>query len=163
MRRPLFRRTFRGLCDEVIRRGWGSVSFTLVVNTEDADEIRWFEIEKDLPLADPQAQFTGTVLEGLHVAVARRGETYRCRIDPCLDDAIKTRQIAHRGRAENYPADHSPSRHRTSCRGTSSPGSVRARSSLAAVSASMISCSPSSARKEMAACTSVSRRASTSD
>src|ERR1035438_15495 len=72
MRRPLFRRTFRGLCDEVIRRGWGSVSFTLVVNTEDADEIRWFEVEKDLPLADPQAQFTGTVLEGLHVAPHRK-------------------------------------------------------------------------------------------
>src|ERR1035441_8932049 len=68
MRRPLFRRTFRGLCDEVIRRGWGSVSFTPVVNTEDADEIRWFEVEKDPPLADPQAQLTGTVLEGLHVA-----------------------------------------------------------------------------------------------
>ena len=75
MRRPLFRQTFRGLCDEVIRRGWGSVSFTPVVNTEDADEIRRFEVEKDPPLADPQAQFTGTVLEGLHVAVACRGET----------------------------------------------------------------------------------------
>ena len=48
----------RGLCDEVIQRGWGSVSFTPVVNTEDADEIRWFEEEKDPPLADPQAQFT---------------------------------------------------------------------------------------------------------
>src|ERR1019366_5086425 len=96
MRRPLFRRTFRGLCDEVIRRGWGSVSFTPVVNTEDADEIRWFEVEKDPPLADPQAQFTGTVLEGLHVAVACPAETSQCRIDPCLDDAIKTRQIAHR-------------------------------------------------------------------
>src|ERR1035441_5921155 len=53
-------------------RGWGSVSFTPVVNTEDADEIRWFEVEKDLPLADPQAQFTGTVLEGLHVAPHRK-------------------------------------------------------------------------------------------
>src|ERR1035441_5553067 len=108
-------------------------------------------------------QFTGAVFEGLHIAVACRGETCQCRIDPCLDDAIETRQIAHRGRAENYPADHSPSRRRTSSKGTSSPGSVRARSSLAAVSASMISCSPSSARKEMAACTSVSRRASPTD
>src|ERR1035441_6467291 len=128
-----------------------------------AAKFGWLEKKKPPPLADPQAHFTGTVLEGLHVALARRGETYQCRIDPCLDDAIKTRQIAHRGRAENYAADHSPSRRRTSCRGTSSPGSVRARSSLAALSASMISCSPSSARKEMAACTSVSRRASTSD
>ena len=39
---------------------------------------------------------------GLHIAVACRGETHQGRIDPCLDDAIKTRQIAHRGRAENY-------------------------------------------------------------
>jgi len=104
----------------------GSVSFTPVVNTEDADEIGWFEAEKDPPLADPQAQFTGTVFEGLHIAVARRGETHQGRIDPCLDDAIETRQIAHRGGAENYAADHSPSRRRTSSRGTSSPGSVRA-------------------------------------
>jgi hypothetical protein len=28
-----------------------------------------------------------------HIAVACRGETYRGRIDPCLDDAIQTRQI----------------------------------------------------------------------
>jgi hypothetical protein len=32
--------------------GWGSVSFTPVVNTENADEF-----------ADPQAQFTGTVFK----------------------------------------------------------------------------------------------------
>ena len=108
-------------------------------------------------------QLTWAVFEGLHIAVACRGETYQGRIDPCLDHAIQTRQIAHRGRAENYAADHSPSWRRTSSRGTSSPGSIRARSSLAAVSASMISCSPSSARKEMATCTSVSGRASTSD
>src|ERR1035441_10260888 len=119
--------------------------------------------KKDPPLADPEAQFTGPVFEGLHIAVACRGETHQGRINPCLDDAIQTRQIAHRGRAENYSADHKPSRRRTSSKGTSSPGSVRARSSLAAVSASMISCSPSSARKEMATCTSVSGRASTSD
>jgi len=49
------------------------------------------EAEKDAPLADAQAQFTGTVFEGLHIAVARRGETYQGRIDPCLDDAIETR------------------------------------------------------------------------
>src|ERR1017187_1368159 len=53
--------------------GWGSVRFTPVVNTEDADEIRWFEAEEDPPLADPQAQFTGPVFEGL----PRRGETYQ--------------------------------------------------------------------------------------
>src|ERR1019366_4644713 len=103
-------------------------------------------------------QLTGAVFEGLHIAVAGRGETYQGRIDPCLDDAIQTRQGAHLGRAENYSADHRPSRRLTSSKGTSSPGSVRARSSLAAVSASMISCSPNSARKEMATCTSVSRR-----
>src|ERR1035438_1555616 len=143
--------------------GRGSVRFTPVVNAKDADQIRRFEAEKDSPLADPQPQFTGTVFEGLHVAVAGRGETDQGRIDPCLDDAIQTRQIAHRARAKNYPPDHSPSRRRTSSRGTSSPGSERARSSLAAVSSSTISCSPSSARKEMATCTSVSGRASTRD
>ena len=72
------------------------VSFTPVVNTEHADEIRWFEAEKDPPLADAQAHFTGTVLEELHIAVACRGETYQSGIDPRLDDAIKTRQIAPR-------------------------------------------------------------------
>ena len=63
-RHPLFRWTFRGLSDEVTRRGWGLISFTPAVNAEDADEIRWFEAEKDPPLADAEAQFTGTVLEG---------------------------------------------------------------------------------------------------
>ena len=38
--------------------GWGSVSFPPVINTRDADEIRWFEAEENPPLADPQAQFT---------------------------------------------------------------------------------------------------------
>jgi hypothetical protein len=51
--------------------GCGSVSFTPVVNTEDADKIGWFEVEEDPPLADPQAQSTGTVLDGLHVASKR--------------------------------------------------------------------------------------------
>jgi hypothetical protein len=91
-----------------------------------------FEAEKDAPLADAQAQFTGTVFEGLHVAVACRGETYQGRIDPCLDDAIETRQIAHRRGSKNNATDHSPSRRRTSSRGT------RAKSSLAAASASSI-------------------------
>src|ERR1035438_2631333 len=70
----------------------------------------------------------GAVFEELHIAVAGRGETYQGRIDPCLDDAIQTCQIAHRDRAENYSADHRPSRRRTSSKGTPSPGSVRARS-----------------------------------
>ena len=74
-----------------MRVGWGSVSFAPVVNAEDANEIRWFEAKEDPPLADPQSQFTGTVFEGLHIAVACRGETCQCRIDPCLDDAIETR------------------------------------------------------------------------
>ncbi len=106
-----------------------------------------------LPIGAKSAVYTettGTVFEGFHIAVASRGETHQGRIDPCLDDAIKTRQITHRSRAENYAADHKPSRRRTSSRGMSSPGSVRAESNLAAVSASMISRSPSSARKEMA-------------
>jgi hypothetical protein len=158
-----FRLTFRGPSGKVIVRGWGSVSFTPVVNAEDADQIRWFEAEKYPPLADPKAQFPGAVFEGLHLAVARRGESYQRCIDPCLNHAIKPRQIAHRGRAENYATDHTPSRRRTSSRGTSSPGSERASSSLAAVSASMISCSPNSARKDIATCTSLSGRASTSD
>ncbi len=153
------RRNIYGACD----RPQGSVSFTPVVNAEDADEIRWFEGEEDPPLADPQAKFTRPVFESLHIAVARRGETCQGRIDTRLDDAIEAREIAHRCRAENYAAGHSPSRRRTSSRGTSSPASKRARSSLAAVSASMISCSPSSARKEMATWTSLSGRASTND
>jgi hypothetical protein len=33
--------------------------------------------------------------------VACRGEAYQGRIDPRLDDAIKTRQVAHCCRAEN--------------------------------------------------------------
>ncbi len=91
----------------MIPRGW-SVSFTPVVNAEDADQIRWFEAEKDTPLADPQAQFAGTVLEGLHIAVACRGETYEGCIDPCLDDAIETRQVAHRGRQEKLRGGSQP-------------------------------------------------------
>jgi hypothetical protein len=74
-----FSLTFRGLPDQVIPCGW-SVSFTPVVNAEDADEIGWFEAEKDTPLADAQAQFTGTVFEGLHIAVACRCEAYQRRI-----------------------------------------------------------------------------------
>ncbi|SPE35759.1 hypothetical protein SBA3_2300020 [Candidatus Sulfopaludibacter sp. SbA3] len=140
-----------------------SVSFTAVVNAEDSDHIRRFHVEEDPPLADAQTQFTLTVFEGLHIAVACRRETYEGRINACLDDAIQTREITHGGRPEKYPPDHSPSRRRTSSKGRSSPGSARARSSLATVSASMISCSPSSARKEMATCTSASGRASTSD
>jgi hypothetical protein len=139
------------------------VSFTPVVNSEDADQIRWFEAEKHAPFADAQAQFTGAVFKGLYIAVSGGSETHQRGIDPSLNDAIKTCQIAHGGRAENYAAYHSPSRRLTSSRGTSSPGSARARSNLAAVSASMISCSPSSARKEIATCTSLSERASTSD
>jgi hypothetical protein len=77
----------------VTQGGWGSVSFTPVVDAEDTDEIRGFEAEEDPPLTNPQAQFTGTVFEGLHIAVACRGETYQGRIDPCLDDAIQTPQI----------------------------------------------------------------------
>ena len=52
-------------------------------------------------------------------SLACRGETYQGRIDridPCLDDVIETRQIAHRGKTENHEADHSPSRRRTSSR-----------------------------------------------
>src|ERR1035438_796690 len=60
----------------------------------------------------------GAVFEGLHLSVARRGERTRAAIDPCLDGAVKTRQIAHRGRAENYSADHRPSGRRTSSKGT---------------------------------------------
>ena len=37
---------FHGLSDEVISRDW-SVSFTPVVNAEDADQIRWFEARKN--------------------------------------------------------------------------------------------------------------------
>ena len=62
-----------------IRRGLGSVSFTAVVNTEDADEIGWFEAEKDPPLADSQAEFTRAIFKGLHIAVAGRGETHQRR------------------------------------------------------------------------------------
>jgi hypothetical protein len=38
------------------------------------DEIRWFEGEKDTPLADPQAQFTTTAFEGLRIALTCRAE-----------------------------------------------------------------------------------------
>jgi hypothetical protein len=55
-------------------------------------------------------QLTGAVFEGLHIAVAGRGETYQGRIDPCLDDAIKTRQIAHRGK-KWPPAPQCPEGH----------------------------------------------------
>ena len=37
--------------------------------------------------------------------MACHGETHKGRIDPCLDDAIEARQIAHRGRPEDYAAD----------------------------------------------------------
>jgi len=64
--------------------------------------------EKDTPLAHPQAQFTGTVFEGLHIAVPCRGETYQGRIDPCLDDAIETRQIAYRLQVEKRRGGSQP-------------------------------------------------------
>src|ERR1017187_9089663 len=55
-------------------------------------------------------QLTGAVFEGLHIAVAGPGETYQGRIDPCLDDAIKTRQIAHCGK-KWPPAPQCPEGH----------------------------------------------------
>jgi len=84
--------------------GRGSVCVTPVVDAEDADEIGRFETEEDPPLAHPQPQFTGAVLEGLHIAMARRGETYQGRIDPCLDDAIEARQIAYSRVSQPEPA-----------------------------------------------------------
>jgi hypothetical protein len=78
-----------------------SVSFTPVVNSKYADQIRRFEGEKDPPFADAEAKFTGTVFEGLHIPVARRRETHRSRIDPCLNDSIQTGHIAHRGWTKN--------------------------------------------------------------
>jgi hypothetical protein len=139
---------FTGRAPDVARRrARRSVSLSAIVNAEDTNQIRRLQNEKKPPLADPEAQFTGPIFEGLHIAVACRAESYQGGVDPCLNDSIKARQIAYRGRAKNDAADHSPSRRLTSSSGTSSPGSVRARSSLCAVSSSRISCSPNSARR----------------
>jgi hypothetical protein len=55
---------------------------TPVVNSEDADQIRWFEAEKHAPFADAQAQFTGAVFKGLYIAVSGGSETQQHRSEP---------------------------------------------------------------------------------
>ena len=77
------------LSSEVIERDWEVNTLRPIVNAKDADEIRGVEAEKNPPLTDPQAQFTGTVFEGLYIRVTCRGVTYQGRINPCLDDAVK--------------------------------------------------------------------------
>lgn len=64
--------------------------------------------EKDTPLTYSQAQFTRTVFEGLHIAVACGAEPHQGRIDPRLDDAIKVRQIAHRLQVEKLRGGSQP-------------------------------------------------------
>ncbi len=139
-----------------------SVCLAPIVNSQHPNEAGRFEGEKDSPLADPQPKFTGAVSKGFHIAMSCGGVTNQGSINTCLDDSIKALEIADRSRTEDDAASHSPSWRRTSSRGTSPPGSARAKSNLAAVSASTISSSPSSARKENATSSSVSGRASTS-
>jgi hypothetical protein len=74
----------------------------------DANQISWLEAKKDKRFADPQAQFTGTAFKGFHIVVTCRGETYEGCIDPCLDDAIETRQVAHCGRSKKLLGGSQP-------------------------------------------------------
>jgi len=67
----------------------------LIVNTEDAHEIRRFQGCRTLAnLADPQTKLPGTIFEGLYIAPAGRRKTYQGRIDPCLNHTIEPGQIA---------------------------------------------------------------------
>jgi hypothetical protein len=76
------------------------VSFTPVVNSEDADQIRWFEAKKHAPFADAQSQFTGAVFKGLYTAASGGSETHQCGIDPSLnaDQDVPDRALRQGGK-----------------------------------------------------------------
>jgi hypothetical protein len=71
-----------------------SVSLAPIINAEDTDQVGRLKAEKDPPFTDSQTQFSGAVFERLDIAVACCSEPNQGGIDPCLNDAIQSRQIA---------------------------------------------------------------------